>query len=124
MFKLSSIFVLVCFLFTSFASIALADAGDKKVTLSGKVKNGESVVITPKTLSEMMGTEKFEVLNPWEKKNAIYEGVLLDEFVKLFGSDDVKELKFTAIDEYEVNFDMDFLKKYRILLATKENGEY
>lgn len=98
--------------------------GDKRVKISGKINATAPKYITPKSIEKDFETQNFELYNPWEKKRESYHGVLLDQLAKKYGTEDVKELKFVAIDDYNVDFKKELYEKERILLVYKVNGEY
>jgi hypothetical protein len=121
MYKLIKYFMFFVFLF-NFA--LFADDGDKRVKMSGKMKESTPKFITPRELEKSMKTSSFKIYNPWEKQEDSYEGVFISDFVAFFGDAHVEKLKLIAIDDYEVTFEKKMWDKERILLVTKMNGKY
>lgn len=101
-----------------------ADAGDKKVKLSGLIKGDQVIKISPRELEKIIETSTFELYNPWDKEVGKYTGILLDKFATYFGKDNVKQIKFIAIDDYRVEINKEFWNSERILLVTRVNGKY
>lgn len=106
-------------------SLALfGDAGDKKITLLGHIKDDINKKLSPKQLEKDLTTSKHTLYNPWEKRSDEYEGVLLNDFVKFYGKDGFKALHLIALDDYKVTISKELMESERILLVTKINGQY
>ena len=104
-----------------------APTGDAIMTVSGaiSVKNsGDTLVLDMATL-EKFGLVKYEVSDPWLNTKATYSGVLMSDFLKFVGaSPSATTVKFTALDDYQVDIAISDIQKWPILLATQANGEY
>jgi hypothetical protein len=111
------------FLLLSWLSL-YANGGDMSVVVEGKIENSTSVRLTPRQIEKTFRIFKANIYNPWEKKSAHYEGVLLDQFAKKLASTSVQRVRLKAIDDYEVSLDRTMWQKERILLVTKINGKY
>lgn len=97
--------------------------GLKTVRLIGATLPNTPQKITIKQL-EAVGTVSRPVFNPYEKVDANYTGVWMADFVKHFGSDQVKTLTATAIDDYQITFTRDEWMQTPILITTQVNGHY
>lgn len=97
--------------------------GSKKITLTGNLQGKAFQRVSIKTI-ETVGLKEFSVYNPYEKKVEDYTGVLLDEFVKHFGKPGISKLIFRAIDDYSIEISKQDWTQFRILLATRTNGDY
>ena len=104
-------------------AIAQGTDGGARIKLLGKVASDVSARVTVKQI-ESIGTSDLDAYNPYEKRNDVYTGVWMNEFVARFGQPDVKSVTFKAIDDYEINFDPSEWKGLRILIATRVNGKY
>lgn len=107
-----------------FALALFGDAGDKKITLLGNIKDTVSKKLSPKQLEKDLTTSKHTLYNPWEKRTDEYEGVLLNDFVKFYGKDGLKALHLIALDDYKVTISKELMDSERILLVTKINNQY
>lgn len=112
------------FVVLMFLSVSAFSFEHKKVELCGALDEKSPKYITPCFMDKNIKSSKFMVYNPWEKREDLYEGILLDDFVKMFGSSDVSKLKLIALDFYEIIFDKELYQNERILLAYKVNGKY
>ncbi len=107
-----------------FSSIAIADAGDKTVMLSGKqLSEKEPNKISIKALEADFTLQTVEIYNPWEKRKEIYTGIWVTDLIKKYGQG-AHSLTLTAIDNYQVTLKDEDWQNLRILLATKVNGQY
>jgi hypothetical protein len=115
------------FLFFVFASIpvtpsAAADA-DTMIRLAGALADNARKRVSVGEI-EAIGTVDVEAFNPYEKRSDTYTGVWMEDFAAHFGATDIKSLKTTAIDDYEITFDKAEWTELRILIATRVNGSY
>lgn len=114
---------LLCF-FIIFSSITYAYDGEKKIRLLGKVKEGIDKRVSVKELESTFETKEFSVYNPYDKQSDLYSGVFIDKLVEKFAQDGVSEVKFTAIDNYEITLSKADWLKNPILLSTRMNGKF
>lgn len=113
------------FMFVLLLSVALfGDAGDRKITLLGNIKDDINKKLSPKQLEKDITPTKHTLYNPWEKKSDEYEGVMLNDFIKFYGKDGIKAIHLVALDDYKVTITKELMKSERILLVTKINGQY
>ena len=74
---------------------------------------------------EKMSMVKLRVFEPFEKKEMVFEGVLMSELMKIIGADSsATEVHLTALDDYKIDLPMSALKKADVLLATKADGNH
>lgn len=104
--------------------LAYADAGDKTIVLAGHLTKSAPVKVTPRELEHSFQVFKGYLYNPWEKKSAHYEGILIDQLVKKYGDKGVQKLRLKAIDDYEIVLEKRMWQTERILLVTKIDGKY
>ena len=107
-----------------FSHFAYSDAGEKKIRMSGNIKNESIKSITPKILETSLKTTEIHMYNPWEKQPDAYKGVLFNEFVRFYGAGNVSLVTLEAIDDYKVSLTKKMWQNERILLVTRVNGEY
>lgn len=98
--------------------------GEKKIRLSGKIKESTPNRITVKNIEKDLKYYQYNIYNPYEKKENLYGGILLNEFIKKYGTKDVSLVKIKAIDDYEVSFSKNEWSSTRILLSTKVDKKY
>ena len=71
---------------------------------------------------EAMGLDKVETTTTWTDGKQVFEGVLLSRLADRFGGQSNK-LVVRAINEYEAEIEVSEIRKYRVLLAVRQNGE-
>lgn len=116
----------------SAASIASGDAipaptGEVILTLSGDigVTNSGDMLELDMTTLEGFGLVKYTVNDPWLDAENTYTGVLISDLHKVLGSSGAAtSMRFTALDDYQVDISLEEAEKWPILLATRTNGEY
>jgi hypothetical protein len=101
--------------------------GERVLSISGLISNlndDDETTLDVATL-EKMSMVKLRVFEPFEKKEMVFEGVLMSELMKIVGADSsATEVHFTALDDYKIDLPMSALKKADVLLATKADGDY
>ena len=78
--------------------------------------------VTVDDLEKLLQTE-YSVMDPYSKKQTVYRGVLVREFVKQYGGPRVGSLHFRALDDFKADFNAGEWNRWDILLATRINGE-
>lgn len=115
----------------SAGSLASADAipapkQDAILDVSGKISktnSGKKVELDLPTLEQMPLVE-LRVFEPFEKKNMIFEGVLMSDLMDIVGADTTaQEAHFTALDDYEFDIPLEEFSRSDVLLATKADGQ-
>jgi hypothetical protein len=117
-------FITVVTVFFMLHTLAFAQAGDRQITLTGKVQKGAPAKISPKTLFQKGPLIRSHIYNPWDKEAALYEGVLLEEFVRAFGAPSTSAIHLKALDGYAVTIEKELWESERIMLVVKTNGHY
>lgn len=123
MFKLPTIFLTI-FSLLVFSNLSLADAGDRKIRFSGELLEGTEKRQSVKQIENQFTLFTQNIYNPWEKESATYSGILVDQLLTKFAKEGVNKIVFKAIDDYQIEMDLNTLKDFQILLVTKQNGEY
>lgn len=104
-----------------------APSGDVVLTVDGNIsqKNvGEELQFDMTTL-EKMGLVKYDVDDPFVKKNIIYTGVLLSRILEVAGAPkDTEVITLTALDDYSVDMKVADAIKWPFMAATEADGEY
>ena len=69
-------------------------------------------------------TVEVTVDDPWEKREILYHGVLTSELLAAVGAPAAaSEVKFTALDAYEVTLSAEELRSGAVLLVTRADGQ-
>jgi hypothetical protein len=101
--------------------------GERVLSISGLISNvndDDETTLDVATL-EKMSMVKLRVFEPFEKKEMVFEGVLMSELMKIIGADSsATEVHLTALDDYKIDLPMSVLKKADVLLATKADGNH
>ncbi|CUH66112.1 hypothetical protein TG4357_02241 [Thalassovita gelatinovora] len=100
-----------------------SEDGTYRIRLTGALARGQTGSISVKEL-EKLGLQEAEAYNPLEHRSEVYTGVLLQDLVTVLGTNAVQSLTTTAIDHYEIHFEKREWNKFRIMLATRVNGDY
>ena|SRR5258708_769556 len=104
-----------------------APQGNVILTVTGKIgtTNSGSDIKMDLPMIETVGQVDYTVMDPFEKKNATYRGVLMSNLLDLWQvSKDATKLHVVALDDYSVDVPMSDLRKYPVIFALKENGDY
>lgn len=93
------------------------------LTVTGKVNagnKGDSIVLDRAGL-EQMGLVKVRVYEPWVKEEVDFRGVWLQDVLDVVGAtDNFSVLRFTALDDYQVDIKGADVRAGGILLATSD----
>jgi hypothetical protein len=88
-----------------------------------RTNTGDAVAFDLPTL-EALPTVEVAIEDPWEKRQVVYRGVLMSELLAVVGAPvTATEVKFTALDAYEITLSADELRSGHVVLATRANGE-
>lgn len=102
-------------------STALFGAG-ATIELAGNLNDN-----APKSLDhtslEPISKSTYKVYDPYDKTIFEYEGVLLDELVKIYAKDDTKAIRFSATDGYMIVINRTEWESELILLVIKRDGK-
>lgn len=121
--KLYALFLL----FLSFLATSLFSA-EPKIFISGAVIKEPRFVSVNEIESISLfsnGSLKLAHTTTVDKKQKTdFEGVPLIDVVKKYGSQDVRKITVKAWDKYRITIDIDDIKKFSLILATRENGKH
>jgi hypothetical protein len=101
--------------------------GEVVLTLSGAIGNrnqGRKLALDLASL-ERMRTVRMQTSEPFLKRKATFEGVLLSDLLAVAGVPaTAKKVHMTALDDYKVDFTLADVRSSKMLLATKIDGEH
>ena len=106
------------------SNMSFADDGDRKIRFSGNLNDNSSQRLSVKELEKHFTLIEIKAYNPWEKHTAEYTGILLDELITKIAKPNVQSISLKAIDDYQVEIKKELWESNRILLVTKQDGEY
>ncbi|MBA8837579.1 MULTISPECIES: molybdopterin-dependent oxidoreductase [unclassified Ochrobactrum] len=99
---------------------------DKPIlTISGNIQNknnGDTAQFDRAGL-EALGLKTVETANPWYDGKVSFEGVSLDQLMKLVGAEG-KTVTAVALNDYVTTIPLDDFKKFNVILALKRDGKY
>lgn len=95
------------------------------LTISGKISttNKADTAEFDRDMLEAMGMESFTTATPWYSAPAKFEGVPLAKMMDRLGATG-ETLSVVALNDYSSEIPMADIRKYKVLLALKVNGEY
>lgn len=100
---------------------------DVVLTVDGKISNtnsGDSAQFDMATL-ESIGVVKYDVNDPFAKKQIVYSGVLLSQLLDIVGADSsATTLTLKALDDYSADMKISDASKWPVLVATQADGAY
>jgi hypothetical protein len=107
------------------ASPLPAPQGRTILTVSGKisVSNKDDRAEFDRDMLEAMGTESYTTSTPWYPAPTKFEGVPLATVMERLGATG-QHLMVVALNDYSSDIPMEDIKKYKVLLALKVDGEY
>lgn len=94
-----------------------------RISLLGTVNQAAPARVTVDDL-EKLKTTSYVTFNPFEERENLYSGVLLEELASRFAVPECSAIKLTANDGYRVEFTKEEWQRWDILLATQVNGSY
>lgn len=101
--------------------------GEPVLRISGMVSNtnqGNAIELDLATL-EQMPLVKLEVVEPFEERTIVFEGVLMSDLMAAVGADpQARETRFIALDDYAIEIPLTEFQRTDVLLATKADGEH
>jgi hypothetical protein len=95
------------------------------LTVSGKiaVANNGNTAQFDRAMLESIGMISFETMTPWYNEPVKFEGVPLAKLMDLVGASGDR-LIVVALNDYSAELPMEDIRKYKVILALKRNGEY
>lgn len=95
------------------------------LTVSGKISvtNRGDKAEFDRDMLEAIGMESFTTATPWYSAPAKFEGVSFAKVMDRLGASG-QHLMVVALNDYSSDIPMEDIKKYKVLLALKVNGEY
>lgn len=93
--------------------------------VSGEIAktNADGMAFLDLGMLEGLGLTTFSTESPWTDGMTRFEGPLLKDLVALVGGSGSK-IRLTALDDYEVTIPLADADAYRVILATRRNGEH
>lgn len=100
---------------------------DPILTISGELGTtnlGETIVMDRATI-EQVGIVEYDVLDPFEEQTVTYRGVLMRDLLDLWQiGEDVTEITFVALNDYEVSVPVKEFNTYPVLFALQADQVY
>lgn len=95
------------------------------LTISGKIENTNNGAAAEfdRAALEALGLRTVETSNPWYDGKIRFEGVSLDQLMKLVGAKGTS-VKVVALNDYVITIPLDDFRKFNVILALKRNGDY
>lgn len=93
------------------------------LTVSGKIThtNIDGKAQFDRRMLEQLPQTKIVTHTPWTEGKHVYEGVLLNTLLEKIGASGQK-LIATALNDYQTEINLTFIKNYPVLLAMKTDG--
>lgn len=104
-----------------------APTGDIILTVTGKIgtKNTPDGIAMDRDMVESVGQVEYKVTDPFDNKDYIYRGPLMSDLLDLWKiSSDATTLDVTALDDYVASVPIGDLRKYPVLFALQQDGQY
>ncbi|MBI2331433.1 MAG: molybdopterin-dependent oxidoreductase [Chloroflexi bacterium] len=104
-----------------------APTGEVILTVDGNIsqKNVGSELQFDLATLESLGLVKYDVDDPFVKKNIDYTGVLISQILEVAGAPkDTESIMLTALDDYSVDMKVADALKWPFMVAIKADGEY
>ena len=101
--------------------------GEVILTVDGNIsqKNSGNELQFDMSTLESLGLVKYDVDDPFVKRNIIYTGVLISQILKVSGAaEDAEILTLIALDDYSVDMKVADAVKWPFMVATQADGEY
>ncbi|WP_243369349.1 molybdopterin-dependent oxidoreductase [Microvirga solisilvae] len=102
-----------------------APKGRPILTVSGKISttNKENAAELDREMLEGMGMESYTTSTPWYSAPTKFEGVPLAKLLERLGASG-QTLTVVALNDYSSDIPVEDIRKYKVLLAVKVNGDY
>lgn len=104
-----------------------APTGEVLLTVKGKISqtNIEDTAQFDLAMLESMELVKYEVLDPFAKKQRVFTGVLLSQLLGVVGAEtEAQALELVALNEYKADLDIGDTRKWPVLFALQVDGAY
>jgi hypothetical protein len=107
------------------AQVLPTPSGKPILSVSGNITrtNDGSDALFDRDMLEALGTVAFETVTPWDKQPVRFEGVPLARLLDHLEASGTS-LTAVALNDYSAELPIDDLRKYEVILALKQNGEY
>ncbi|NWF66970.1 MAG: molybdopterin-dependent oxidoreductase [Campylobacterales bacterium] len=89
-----------------------------------ELKNQKSTINQKLAISEIekLNSVEYKLVDPYSKKEVVYKGVLVKDFLKNF-SKNATGLNLKAYDNYKVTISKELISSYDMMLAYSANGK-
>lgn len=97
------------------------------LTVTGKIgtSNRDGAIVMDRDMIESVGEVEYKVTDPFENKPYTYRGPLMSDLLSLWQvPDDAQTLEVVALDDYTVDIPIAEVRKYPVLFALQQEGEY
>ncbi len=124
--RMAAILVVTALVCSNAVAQALpAPSGKPILSVSGNITrtNDRSEALFDRDMLEALGTVSFETTTPWDKQPVRFEGVPLARLLDHLGTSGTR-LTAVALNDYSAELPIEDIRKYEVILALKQNGEY
>jgi hypothetical protein len=130
--KMRAFFLSALLALSAWAGMTVAEATtlpapkEKPVlTVSGKISatNKGNTAEFDRAMLEAMGMESFTTTTPWYSGPTRFEGIPMAKLLDRLGASG-QHLMVVALNDYSSDIPVTDVRKYKVLLALKVNGEY
>jgi hypothetical protein len=124
--KMAAILVVTAFFSSNaVAQVLPTPSGKPILSVSGNITrtNSGPEALFDRDMLEALGTVGFETVTPWDKQPVRFEGVPLARLLDRLGTSGTR-LTAVALNDYSAELPIEDIRKYEVILALKQNGEY
>lgn len=118
--------ILIFTVISGAAAQSLSKPANKPIlVISGSIqnKNKEKTAEFDREMLMALGLQVVETTSPWYDGKTRFEGVHLDQLMKLVGAKGTV-LKVVALNDYVTTIPLDDFKKFNVILAMKRDGNF
>lgn len=104
-----------------------APTGDPILTVTGKIgtSNVDGAIQMDMPTLESVGLVDYTVTDPFEGGEVVFRGILTNDLLDLWQvPSDATTLHMVALNDYSVDVPISDLRKYPVIFAVKQDGEY
>jgi hypothetical protein len=124
--KMAAILVVTAFFSSNaVAQVLPTPSGKPILSVSGNITrtNSGPEALFDRDMLEALGTVGFETVTPWDKQPVRFEGVPLARLLDRLGTSGTR-VTAVALNDYSAELPIEDIRKYEVILALKQNGEY
>lgn len=118
--------ILICMVASGAAAQTLSKPANKPIlVISGSIQNTnkDKTAEFDREMLMALGLQLVETTNPWYDGKTRFEGVHLDQLMKLVGAKGTT-IRIVALNDYVTTIPLDDFKKFKVILAMKRDGNF